>query len=417
MIATGNTVSVEPRAAMPAGPGILYFTPFWPHLKTFGSELRSHQMLRALEQVGRVEVVVVTDEQADELEAARGAVASGMVRWLDVQPRPNSGLGGKLRWLLDPRASYPHGCGVSENSAHEAVKLAGGFDLVWFFKLRTPNLFPNGAWPRSVVDIDDVPSTFERAEAVHAASLGRRLHANVRAWSWRRRERLLGERFSALGVCSEGDRDYLRDLGVRVPIHVLPNGTECPAVEPQRQPADPPRLGFIGLLDYEANREGIAWFARECWPLIKARVPRARLRLVGRGSDGPLKPAGPDIDGLGFLPEVAGEIATWSASVVPIRLGAGTRIKIAQGFAQKCPLVSTTLGAFGYEVADGRELFLADAPEKFADACVRLIEQPDIAQEMAGRAWRRLLENWTWEAIAPRVHAAAAEVLRQNAKR
>jgi glycosyltransferase involved in cell wall biosynthesis len=417
MTVIGNTLSVEPRETSSGAPRILYLTPFWPHRSTCGAELRSRHIRRALEQVGRVEVAVVSDEKPDDLAAAQAAVASGIVRWLPLEPRPNSGPAGKLRWLFDPRVLYPHGCGVSEAAARELLQQAAGCDLVWFFKLRTPNLFPDGTWSRSVVDIDDVPSTFEQAEADNAARLGQRLHARLRRWSWRRRERLLDERFNALGVCSEGDRHYLRDLGVRVPIHVLPNGTELPTEEPQRQPADPPRLGFIGLLDYTANHEGISWFARECWPLVKARVPRARLRLVGRGSDGPLKPAGPDIDGLGFLPEVAGEMATWSASVVPIRLGAGTRIKIAQGFAQKCPLVSTTPGAFGYEVADGRELFLADAPEKFADACVRLIEQPDIAQEMAGRAWRRLLENWTWEAIAPRVHAAADEVLRQNAKR
>jgi glycosyltransferase involved in cell wall biosynthesis len=267
------------------------------------------------------------------------------------------------------------------------------------------------------VDIDDLPSTFERVEAANTPSWHGRIHTWARSWVWQRRERRLGDRFDVLGVCSEGDRDYLRRLGVRAAIHVLPNGTARPTVEPCPQPVRPPRLGFIGLLDYPANHDGISWFARECWPRIKAHVPDARLRLVGRGTDGPLKPVGPDIDGLGFVPDVNDEIATWSGSVVPIRLGAGTRIKIAQGFAQKCPLVSTTLGAYGYGAVNGRELFLADDPAGFADACVRVIQHPLEAHQMAERAWEVFLAKWTWEAIAPRIHAAVEECLRTNARR
>src|SRR5205807_660617 len=98
-----------------------------------------------------------------------------------------------------------------------------------------------------------------------------------------------------------------------------------------------------------------------------------RLRLVGKGSDGPQKPAGPDIDALGWVDDSAAEIATWSVMAVPIRMGGGTRIKIAEGFSRKCPMVSTRLGAYGYEIEDRRQIRLADTPEDFARACVELV--------------------------------------------
>jgi polysaccharide biosynthesis protein PslH len=137
---------------------------------------------------------------------------------------------------------------------------------------------------------------------------------------------------------------------------------------------------------------------------------------VGRGSDGAAKPAGADIDGLGWLERTDDEIATWSAMIVPIRIGAGTRVKIAQGFGQKCPMVSTSLGAYGYDVAHGRELFLADSAQDFAAACVRVIQQPDEARQMAQRAWRQFLERWTWDAIQPQIWGAAEDCLRLNAR-
>ena len=141
-------------------------------------------------------------------------------------------------------------------------------------------------------------------------------------------------------------------------------------------------------------------------------MPDACLRLVGKGSDGPARPAGRDIDALGWLDDAATEIATWSVMVVPIHTGGGTRVKIAEGFSRKCPIVSTSVGAYGYEIKNGRELFLADSAEDFSDACVKVIQEPGAAGAMANRAWLQFLEKWTWEAIQPRVWETAEDCLR-----
>jgi glycosyltransferase involved in cell wall biosynthesis len=206
-------------------------------------------------------------------------------------------------------------------------------------------------------------------------------------------------------------------LGVSAPIHVIPNGFERPMTTPVRKPETPPRIGFIGILDYEPNREGIEWFVKGCWPVIKKTLPDARLRLIGRHRDGVLKPTGDNIDGLGFLGDTPAEIATWSAMIVPILTGAGTRGKIAHAFSLKCPIVSTPLGAHGYGAVDGREMYLADSAEAFANACVKVIRQPQDAAQMAERAWRQFLEQWTWDAIRPRIWAAAEDCLRVTGHR
>jgi glycosyltransferase involved in cell wall biosynthesis len=232
--------------------------------------------------------------------------------------------------------------------------------------------------------------------------------------TWRRRERYLGAGFSVLGVCSQEDERYLRHLGITAPIHIIPNGFEKPCREPVRRPATPPRIGFIGFLEYFPNKHGLDWFVRECWPRIKRDSPETRLRLVGTGTDGNLKPVGPDIDGLGWVADPTDEIQTWSAMVVPVRVGAGTRVKIAHGFSQKCPIVSTSLGAYGYGALNGHELYVADSREAFSNACIRAIREPEAAAEMAERAWRQFLEQWTWDAVRPRVWAAAEYCLRSD---
>ncbi|HZQ46804.1 MAG TPA: glycosyltransferase, partial [Verrucomicrobiae bacterium] len=168
---------------------------------------------------------------------------------------------------------------------------------------------------------------------------------------------------------------------------------------------------------YQPNLSGVQWFIKECWPRIKREIPNARLRLAGKDTDGLLKPIAPDVDALGWLTEPAEEIATWSAMIIPLRFGAGTRIKIADAFSRKCPVVSTRLGAFGYDVQNGRELLLADSPAEFAAACVSLVRDPAQASAMAERAFAGFLEKWTWEAIAPRVKIAAEDALGRAGRR
>ncbi|MGA8151673.1 MAG: glycosyltransferase family 4 protein [Terriglobales bacterium] len=391
---------------------ILYVTEILPMVGAFGGQLRCLNVLRALQQIGRVEILYIGDKDLGSTLTPNTGI--GVAGVFEVQERPKRGFIGKLKWMFDPTTDYPHGYGVRPDALPKLLGILGEFDLIWFSRLRTSEMFPNTSWPCSVVDVDDLPSRYERTVLQLGGSPLRRLSALRCAFSWRRRERLLGKRFTVLTVCSEEDRQYLRRVGAKLPVHVIPNGFDKPPTEPKRSPSTPPRIGFIGLVDFFPNRHGLNWFVTKCWPRVKSRVPDARLRLVGQDSEGFLNSFGPDIDKLGWLADPAEEMKTWAAMVVPIRVGAGTRVKIAHAFSQKCPIISTTLGAYGYEAEDGREMYLADVPETFATACIRAIQEPDSASEMAERGWRRFLERWTWEAIRPQVWAAAEDCLHRS---
>jgi len=388
-------------------------TPFW-HDSSSASEVRSAQIQNALEQIGHVATLVLDD--ADDVPCNATSVASELknVPRLRVRSQPPHNVRAKLNWIFNSRSQWPHGVAAERGALDRLLEMQKAFDLIWFFKFRSANFFPRWNWPSSVVDIDDVPSTFEKSVLRTTRSVSKRVSTSVRVWSWRRREKLIGERFSVITVCSEEDKQYLRNLGVDAPIHVVANGFNQPNVPPTRTPSNPPRIGFIGVFDHGPNLEGIRWFVKECWPRIKTQVPDARLRLVGRFSDGPLKPEGIDIDALGWMADPTSEIGTWSSMIVPVHLGAGTRGKIAHAFSLKCPVVSTPLGAHGYDAHDGVEMFLADSGDAFAEACVRTVRQPVLAAAVAERAWQRFLERWTWDAIRPHVWAAVDQCLRMK---
>ena len=391
-----------------SSPQILYLTSSWPHDKSFGGQLRALQIGRALQSVGQVTVTVIGSDAAPTEVIKRTADEFAVEPPVRVNVEPNRGLIPRLQWAFNPRFLNVHGCVVSAADRERLLKRLKDFDLVWVLNSRTPNILNQWHWPNSVLDIDDLPSAFQRTVSQNGAGLNEKLKAGIRMCLLQRRERFWKERFSVLSVCSEADRQY---LGGGEHIHVIPNGFERPAVEPVRNLSTPPRIGFIGLYSYLPNMEGMKWFLRECWPLVKAQVPDARLRLAGKDTDGALKPNAQDVDALGYIDDPADEITTWSAMIIPVRHGAGTRVKIADAFSRKCPVVSTHLGAYGYDVEHGRELLLVDKPADFANACVSLIRDQAAATAMTERAYAAFLEKWTWDAIAPRVWAAAEDAL------
>lgn len=405
---TGRGNSLSSRINR-SSPRILYLTSSWPHDRSFGGQLRALHIGRALQKIAKVTVAVVSSDSASPEVITRAVEEFAVEPPVRVNVQRNGGLIRRFQWAFDPRFLNVHGCVADAADRNRLLNRLTDFDLIWVMNSRTPNILNQWHWPRAVLDIDDLPSVFHRTVWRNGASLKEKLKAGIQMHLSRRRESFWKERFDVLSVCSEADRQY---LGGGDHIHVIPNGFERPTKEPVCNSADPPRIGFIGLYSYSPNLEGMKWFLRECWPLVKRAIPNARVRLVGKDTDGPLRPNAPDIDALGYVDDPADEIATWSTLIVPVIHGAGTRVKIAEGFSRKCPVVSTCLGSYGYDVRDGRELLLADDPRKFAAACVSLIRDRAGAKAMAERAYAAFLEKWTWDAIAPRVWAAAEDALR-----
>lgn len=409
-----SSLSPSPTIAGPSPrpPRILYICSSWPHGQTFGGQLRALHVGRALQTIGRVTVLVVSSEANDPEARARTAVEFEVVPPIVPVVTGNRWLTTKLRRAFDTNYMNVHGYAAEPADRARLDALIREFDLVWVLNSRTPNILQRWSWPHAHLDLDDVPSTYLRTIARSAPRFLARAKARVQRQLLHRRERLFTQRFTTLSVCSAEDRNY---LSAGSQLHVIPNGFQRPATPPARalQP-ECPRVGFIGLYSYAPNVDGVRWFLKDCWPRIRETIPHIRFRLIGKDTDGPLKPTDSAVDALGWVADPAAEIATWSAMIIPIHFGGGTRIKIAEAFSRKCPAASTTLGAFGYDVKHGQEIMLADTPRDFASACIDLVRDPERANAMAERAWTAFLEKWTWEAIMPKVAAAAADCLSRS---
>ncbi|MCZ6674074.1 MAG: glycosyltransferase family 4 protein [Verrucomicrobia bacterium] len=378
-------------------PRILFLTRECPVEVGSGGQIRSYHICKALSETGIVKVVVASQWslKEDDLECVRNEF--DLVASVKLKRSRSRGLVGRLIHEFDSFATNTYGVEADEGDRSKVKELISQHDLIWFHTLFVCNSFGIRSHSNSVLDVDDLQSQIQLTSLSLAKGSLNRLNLRRRWLLWRRREKRLLARFCSLCVCSEEDR---RTLGGGERIHVIPNGFDPPQHELKKSPAFPQRIGFIGTFRYAPNFDGVNWFIKEVWPQVKRENPSVRLRLVGSGSE---LTDGLDVDGLGWIDDPSEEIATWSFMIVPVLIGGGTRIKIAEAFSRACPIVSTHLGAFGYELVNGEEALLATEATHFANACVKLLGDQDLQVKLAQRGWERFQGQLEWKTIRKRV--------------
>ena len=152
---------------------------------------------------------------------------------------------------------------------------------------------------------------------------------------------------------------------------------------------------FQGNLGYPPNIDAAQWLATAIAPRIRAAVPATEVRLVGRPGSNVTELHRPGVvTVVGEVPSMEEELARATVAVVPVRYGSGTRVKILESFAHRIPVVSTTLGAEGLDVEDGVHLLLADDPEEFAAATVRLLGDAGLRVRLTEAAEARYLDRY-----------------------
>ena len=377
----------------------------------YGGTLRGRNLFQLLERFGEVRVVLAGSHKFwnDDLKSSFGGFE--LAKAIHFQPTPKYSIADRWRHEFDPRFLNTNWIQARTEDREWMQNLMAEHDLVWIHGLNAANGFGIWRWPNSVLDIDDIPSSFYRSNLAQTSGIVEKLRHRRQIFLWQRHEQTLKERFDAICVCSDPDREKLGDLDQ---IFSVPNGFTAPKTNPIRQPSSPPKIGFVGTFKYAPNREGVQWFVEHVWPLILQKIPQARLQLVGDESRKGNWQAHPNIDALGWVADVENEMATWALAIVPIFVGGGTRIKIVEAFSRKCPVVSTSLGAYGYDVADGCELLLADSAGTFAAKCLRLLANADEGRTLAENAWQKFLINWTWEAQTSRLTQVIGRVLKKS---
>lgn len=395
-----------------AKPTLLFATQHLPcSSQVYGAQLRAYQIAKALQDFATVVLWVFPYAEVSNDDLERTEKEFGPTKIVPCDQKASKSPAKFVSEQLDPSCGTIGRAFPSPALRQEFLTLSDQCSLTWFHCLVIPNLFGRKIWKNSVLDIDDVPSQVWKRRSKSASGVLEKMRKTRQVTLWRQRERELTRRFSVVTTCSSDDASYL-SLSPEVG-KVVPNGFSTNENVRERNSQNFLRIGFIGTFNYQPNEEGVAWFIRDVWPLILAQKPDAELRLVGAGSE-LFTSDTLNIRGLGFVDDADSEMRSWACSIVPLLSGGGTRIKIAEAFSKGCPLVSTTLGAHGYALKDGRECFLRDGADTFAEACTELLNNPERGQTLADLGYAEFARRWSWSAIRPAILDAAATVINRS---
>jgi glycosyltransferase involved in cell wall biosynthesis len=276
------------------------------------------------------------------------------------------------------------------------------------------------------VPFDCVVSDF-LAPAPNFESLGNVMmfQHNVETLIWRRHVEHAGDPLRKLYFKSQADRMFCWEQrmcrAVRRVIAVssqdaeamcqmfgvtcksVPTGVDIEYFRRPERPAPQADIVFVGSMDWMPNTDGVEYFVREILPLIRQRVPECAVAIVGRSpSRATLALAERDarIQVTGTVPDVRPWLWGAKLSIVPLRIGGGTRLKIYESMAAGTPVVSTTNGAEGLEVEDPTNIHLADSPCAFADRCTDLLDGEDERRRVAAAAFSLVSSRFSWDAVA-----------------
>ncbi len=205
---------------------------------------------------------------------------------------------------------------------------------------------------------------------------------------------------SVIAVSEADAAQMWKEYGVER-VSAVPTGVDIEYFSPQ--PADPAAdLVFVGSMDWLPNVDGVTWFVREILPLIRKRRPDCTLAIVGRRPGRQIQDLAENDAGI----RVTGTVADvrpflWGArcSIVPLRIGGGTRLKIYESMAAGIPVISTAIGAEGLDVCPDQDIVIADQPGVFAERCIQLLGDRDEREQLAARGRELVRAKYSWEAV------------------
>ena len=244
-----------------------------------------------------------------------------------------------------------------------------------------------------------------------------RLERSLAVLGIRRLERKALSLVDRVWVCSNQDRERLMGLSRhKVPIDVVANG--IPKVEdiPEALPAEAatdsgfPVILFIGHLGYPPNVDAAERLAHAILPRVRQALPGAKLVLAGRTPRAAVRAlAGlPNVELIENPESVTPLLSAAHLSIIPLKAGGGTRIKILEAMAWGVPVIATPLAAEGLDLVDNDEVLFSATDEGLADLAIGLCLDPGRRARQRMRAHQAVWAKFGPQAIRDAVRAGLA---------
>jgi polysaccharide biosynthesis protein PslH len=381
---------------------LTYAVPFPP---VSGPKVKTYHLLRYLATRHRVTLVSFThaDEDSDQIAALHPFCAA-----IHTVPLPNNRVHRYLslaRSLLSgqpfsiKRDSSPAMHTLLARLVAEAVAAGQPFDLVHANQLCMAAYAERLRLPRLLDQHNAVYRIYESLE--NQRPWPHNMLTRREAQLLRRYEAQICDKFEAVTVVSDEDRQAIQQVLPRPrELTLIPITIDGAALQPITRDPHSQTVLSLAAPNWPPNADGINWFAREVYPLVRRAVPASQLLICGP-QPGHTVRALPDhdtsIEVTGFVDPVP-YITRSACLIVPLRQSGGMRVMILEALARGIPIVSTSMGIAGLDLRPGEHLLVADTSSDFADAVTLLLREPDLGRRLAAAGRKVVLERHDWKA-------------------
>ncbi len=380
---------------------ILYLSRWFPYPPDNGARLRIYNLIRYLSRIAIIDLLAFHSAPAQPEMLEMGLRDCHTIGVVPYQPfRPST-----FQAILGFFNSKPRSVVATHNKdMAQRVKYAlsgDGYDLVIASQRDMADYLDGIEHPTAILEELEL-STFYEAYA-HEHALTRRIRPGLTWWKAARYYRRILEGYAASTVVSEDEKQVVQHVtpdGHR--LEVVPNGIDLAHYRALESRAQAHALLYCGSLTYDANFDAVGFFLEEIFPQILDAYPQAILRVTGalQGVDLDELPASEHVEFTGYLEDVRPIIAKSWVSVVPLRIGGGTRLKILESLAMGTPVIATRKGAQGLAIQSGDGMLIADSPQQFGRYVIDVFEQPELRQALS-MAGKISVRSYDWERIGP----------------
>ncbi len=382
---------------------ILALSTWFPYPLNQGSKIRAFHLLKALAK--QHEIILISFEDAP-LQPEWEQEMQKYCQEVIVFPKPPF-VYQKLKLILGFFSNQPSTVFAGYSKAFENLVLQTAArvepDLVLAFTFVTAPYALKTKAKYKVVDVDNLLAVmlYEKYQAAHA------LHQKMRRYlayiKFRNYESKIYHQFDRCLVVSQPDAERIKTYIPLSDQQVLniPNGVDTRTHQPGLTAKQKNQLIYNGALTYHPNYDAMYFFLKDIYPLILETIPSVQLSITGKTQDVAIEnlPITKNVKLTGYLPDILPSVSRSTVCIVPLRQGAGTRLKILEAFALGTAVVSTTKGAEGLAVQHGVHLLIADTPQAFADATIQLLQDETLNRNIVQNGLSLVRNTYNWDHI------------------
>jgi glycosyltransferase involved in cell wall biosynthesis len=394
---------------------LLFVTHFFPYPPVGGGRIGCFNPIRYLSR--RIEIVLVSIVDPSSVEFVHDMDRYCLdVKVHQIRQSPYVALGRGLIGEIPGTAAkyYDPVFGKLIQSAIEQWKI----DVVELQHLNTASY---RRWVSSVPTLlreHNVEYKVWERQARHANNFVEYAYVSMVAPRIRAYEARVASQFDRCITVSEADTNHLRDVAPTAKIEMIPSGVDTEYfVADSSAPQEPNSMILTGAFDWKPKQHNLKIFLTKFYPMIKARLPNATLKVVGKGVPDELRTLADRLQGVtvtGSVPDVRPYLQNAVLALNYMENGGGIALKVLEAMAMRKPVLSNSLGCEGISVQHGENVFLADTVESFADAAVLLLQNAGVREKIAMGGYRLVQERYAWERLASQFQECYASVLAER---